>query len=245
MKNRRGFTLIELLVVIAIIAILAGMLLPALARAKETAKRTQCKSNLRQFGLAARLYADDNSDKFPVLVDSSGSEGAWPWDMPGKVANQLLRNGGQRHIFYCPSFPKQDNEDLWKFTANGPNGDAGYRVIGYAMSFPKAGRINLTNINESLTPKPIKVGTVTFVPSPSERVLLADATISNGDDMKNRSKNTYVGIDGGWKGHKTAHLDSKGKLPAGGSESFVDGHVEWVKFDKMTVRTSGSPSFWW
>src|SRR5437667_12076992 len=62
----RGFTLIALLVVIAIIAIRAAMLLPALARAKAQAKRTQCVNNQRQIGFAYQLYAEDANDRYPV-----------------------------------------------------------------------------------------------------------------------------------------------------------------------------------
>ena len=70
--KRAAFTLIELLVVIAIIAILAFLLLPALARAKESAYKAKCVSNLRQLGLSLSLYTAENSEKFPFAPNS------WP-----------------------------------------------------------------------------------------------------------------------------------------------------------------------
>ena len=66
-----AFTLIELLVVIAIIAILAAMLLPALARAKETGKRISCLNNLRQLSLAAQMYVNDNQGTYPPRHDTT------------------------------------------------------------------------------------------------------------------------------------------------------------------------------
>ena len=108
--HRHGFTLIELLVVIAIIAILAALLLPVLAKAKERAQRAACKSNMRQVGLTAIMYAQDFGDKFPPanFPPNNNCHAVW---LPTNAFYYFLNVGRlQTNVMSCPN---KNRDGLW------------------------------------------------------------------------------------------------------------------------------------
>ena len=107
-SNSQAFTLIELLIVIAIIAIVASLLLPALARAKASARSIQCLNQMRQIGLATRLYSDDNQNQFPRSQHSAAARRQLVWE---RALAPQFRSGGSdintwtnliSGIYHCP-----------------------------------------------------------------------------------------------------------------------------------------------
>lgn len=113
-EKRPGFTLVELLVVIAIIAILAGVLLPILAHAKQRTRETQCINNVKAIGFAARMYWDDNRELFSFVCGGkdpmAGSICLWTNHGPAK-SRQLFSYLGSSEIYHCPEDKGKVSED--------------------------------------------------------------------------------------------------------------------------------------
>jgi prepilin-type N-terminal cleavage/methylation domain-containing protein len=222
--RKKAFTLIELLVVIAIIAILAALLLPALARAKERGKRAACLNNLRQIGIGITIYAEENSDR---VIESHGINGTGvqvvlepPSAEAAKSVKLVVQTNNSPSIWSCPNLPQ-----LPQYEGTGFNQyDLGYQYFGGSVFknwINPAGTFPGRSAEKLGQAKPYWV-------------MAADCVIKvNGAwGGKESGRTTYDNMP--------SHKDG-GSLPAGGNQLFFDGHGEWIKARSMYFLTSWSP----
>jgi len=128
--RKTAFTLIELLVVIAIIGILAGLLMPALARAKGKANDVKCINNLRQIGIGLTIYTDEYRGKLP-FAERQPTKPVDPTNVYPRIVDVLSKNlGGSRAVFKCPKDPGEI------FRAEGSSYEWNYQVNGRPLETP-------------------------------------------------------------------------------------------------------------
>jgi prepilin-type N-terminal cleavage/methylation domain-containing protein/prepilin-type processing-associated H-X9-DG protein len=217
---RSGFTLIELLVVIAIIAILASILFPVFARARENARRASCQSNLKQIALGVAMYIQDYDEKMPrtrfsaLLVTPTNPYG---W------ADMLQPYLKSTQIFQCPSETNSAN------TSVGLNGSApSVTAPGYSDYFMNAVAFNQSDASFA---------------APSLTILLGDGVSGNSYNNYDGCLNSPADQTGGAavgaacstaESYITNLISSAGITAAGrhldgANYAFVDGHVKWLK----------------
>jgi prepilin-type N-terminal cleavage/methylation domain-containing protein/prepilin-type processing-associated H-X9-DG protein len=210
-KAKSGFTLIELLVVIAIIAILAAILFPVFARARENARRSSCQSNLKQLGLGIMQYAQDYDERFPYFQASGGKFRQFANIQPYVKSLQVLQ---------CPSESTAPDTN--------PN-NTGYVDYSYNIYLSENPYVSATTPGRS----------VSVLTQASLTVLYADAVTESANSYESgcaKARNCTAGL--ATFATLTAEPDPAQRHLEGQNFAFCDGHVKWYKGDTGTKSAS-------
>lgn len=226
---KKAFTLIELLVVIAVIAILAALLLPTLAGAKERARRASCKSSMRQFMLAVQMYGDDNEQTVPTGASDMGADDDHLPVLSTATSNAIIQYAGSERMVSCPNvadfFIQHQSQRPFE------EQEYGY-VIGYNYH---GGHTN--------TPWPALVGTNRWI---SPQKLTDDPSLVLVSEMNDWSPGYGQSFAPHGKsgtvltGADYSNADASGASSAeigavGGNVGLLDGSVAWKPVSEMRI----------
>ncbi len=209
---RRGFTLIELLVVIAIIAILAAILFPVFARAREKARQTSCLSNVKQLGLGIMMYVQDYDERMPVF------EPAWGVTPSPAITGCSWWQGVYPYvkndqIYVCPSRDQWGPFTYWA------------RVFPVFPSYGFSSRVRAQKLAQ--------------IKEPATKLMLGDACHPMGDQMW---RFCWPLAPGGWPDKCNTAVNQKDPDWAvhngGGNICFADGHAKWLNANSLWAEQS-------
>jgi len=217
--RNRGFTLIELLVVIAIIAILAALLLPALAKAREAGRKTNCLSNLHQMGIGLLMYADDSQGVIP-----RGNEPLWFQVLSSNLGVRSTNEFKKVKIYTCPSYPDKRQmicyvDNAWQFSS--PTDQVGWELNG------------LSKLTRILRP----ADTIYLADNEygSWRPIISDLNTMGSDELNDVWSPGHLPYSSGGRVLNPDRRVALARHGQGSAFLFFDGHSAWKKSRFLVV----------
>jgi prepilin-type N-terminal cleavage/methylation domain-containing protein/prepilin-type processing-associated H-X9-DG protein len=235
--TKKAFTLIELLVVIAIIALLLSVVMPALKKAKESAVRLSCASNIRQAGMAMYAYAAIYDNFLPVPENTA--VGSWLFDFP-QVGSEFIRQEYKTiDMMYCPANSRKefsDDELVEYYESHMEENGSGWAVTDYfwLMTFGVEWRQEAKYPRDSNYPDRRMFLEKLDSSNSGGQPLIADVVFTQ--DNENFDVQDFTNVESAFV-FRTNHVD--GIKARGGNICFADGSTEWVDFLKMFLNHTG------
>ena len=241
--HRRAFTLIELLVSISIIAVLAALLFPVFAQARESARKTTCLSNMRQLGFALTMYAQDYDETLPrAFVGTNGGSRLDGKSMrwPGLIASYVHSQA----VFSCPASPLKYTPPTLSKPISNDEGAYGINEAYALATRNNTGQGMTTPIGRTLSLQPIPAETVALADGGGySEFVWGDTTGINSPQFFAASKPPFLGSSQLSYNGKSTIFGINGRHNGGTVFAFCDGHAKWFSLARAARKNSRGVMF--